>query len=204
MGYSEVVETRGKLRVRLVLDEGPSEPYDDGGSPIIRIDRRSGRYTDRWEAEQVTATTSYVLDERIVSAARKFGPGQTFERYLRIFHGTTCFVVYDSHESSYWYATFDTADWRQKLELTDEWLDLHPDTRGQLANMDEYKAWCEGDVYGWVVERETTWHKDGDPEQTMTTWEDVESCWGYYGREYGEQAAREALGDAASDEPAST
>lgn len=197
MAYSEVLETRGTLRVRLVLDESAGEPYDDGGSPIVRWDLHT-RHSGTWHAEQITVTTSYVLDASIVRAAERWGcnPHSLFRRYLRIFHGTTCYVEYDRNDGSdFVYATFDTAHWRQAMGLTDEHLAAHPEIRGQLANMDEYKAWCEGDVYGYVVEREVTWRKDGEPATTMTTWEEVESCWGYYGRGEGERAAREALAD---------
>ncbi len=39
--YSETLETTkdGRFRVRLVLDNYPSEPYDDGQSPLLQISR---------------------------------------------------------------------------------------------------------------------------------------------------------------------
>jgi hypothetical protein len=77
--------------------------------------------------------------------------------------------------------------------------------------MSEYRAYCEGDVWGWVVEKNVTWSADDDRDD-MSTWEHEDSCWGYYGSdgangEYLRQSAREALeaaqGDASRTLPAS-
>lgn len=51
------------------------------------------------------------------------------------------------------------------------------------------RAYLEGEVYGWIVER--VWIKAGQLET-----ECVDSCWGYYGeagREYAIECAREAI-----------
>ena len=65
------------------------------------------------------------------------------------------------------------------------------------AYADEYNAWAEGEVYGWVIEAERTWQRVDGPDagQREERWEHVESVWGYYGpgTEYVEQEAREAL-----------
>jgi hypothetical protein len=61
------------------------------------------------------------------------------------------------------------------------------------AQAEEYAAWADGDVWGYVIERRVTWHHaDHESDDTMETWEHVDSCWGFYGRAYAEEAAHEA------------
>lgn len=42
--YSEILAETGDFRVQLVLDEWPDEPYDDGASPLLRLNYRQGWY----------------------------------------------------------------------------------------------------------------------------------------------------------------
>lgn len=196
MSHSETVETRGDYRVRIEIENAPDEPYDDGGSPIIRLYRRG--YGD-YQAEQV-GSTSYVLDSVILEAAARWAKEpDVFERYCRIFHGARSFEWRDSGDSrDYIYVTLDPADWREKMGLTDEWLDAHPDVK--TTNLTEWNAYCDGDVYGVIVEKRVTWTRehddeidgtDGDP--SMDDWQEVSAVWGYYGEEYATEVAREQL-----------
>lgn len=47
-----------------------------------------------------------------------------------------------------------------------------------IAELDEYSAWRNGEVYGYVI-------KDDEGNE-------LDSCWGFYGWEYCEEAAKEA------------
>lgn len=196
-------ESNPSLRVRIGLDESPDEPYDDGGSPILHV--ACGTWTDgRWAAEQMTDITSYVVDPTIEDAAAKWGSEpDIFERYLRIFHGVTEVKWYTPREGGN-YVTFDPADWREKMGLPVDKIELaayaekHDLKPGWLASLEEWISYCEGDVYGYVVEKRVTWKPvdvDADNDVTMETWEHVEdgSLWGLYGFTYAEEAAREAL-----------
>lgn len=192
MTYSEILETSedGRFRVRLVLDECPHEPYDDSHSPLLRIDHHwaehiqiGGRPTN--SDDQIEDAISYWH----TCPADSNWP--LFERYLRAFHGVT--EVETWHSGSYWYVTYDSAAWRKYVGAP----------KGS-ADMSEYRAWCEGDVWGWVVEKNVTWHAD-DGRDDMTTWEHGDSCWGYYGSngangEYLRSCAREALLDTQIDD----
>jgi len=171
MGYSEVLETSndGRFRVRLVLDEFADEPYDDGASPLLRLEYRHG-----YRAEHVmTGSRPADADGCVEAAAERWGTDfELLEKYLRAYHGAT--KVETWHSGDYWYVTYDPAAWR-------EWAGAPEGS----ADMSEYRAWCEGDVWGYVVDKRVTWDA-GD------------SCWGFYGRagangEYLEQTAREAL-----------
>lgn len=196
MSYSEVLETSadGRYRVKLVLDECPPEPYDDGQSPLMRLDYRHG-----WSAEHVMATGRPLdMDEYVEAAAERWGTDfDLLEKYLRAYHGATKVEAW--HSGSYWYITYDPAAWRE-----------HVGAPEGSADMSEYRTWCEGDVWGYVVEKRVTWRTDDPGYEDEDRWEDTgDSCWGYYGSEgangeYLRQSAREALAGAVEDNPAGT
>lgn len=187
MSYSETLETSedGRFRVQLVLDAYPDEPYDDGQSPLLRLD-----YTGYgWRTEHIMATGRPLdADEYVEAAATRWGTDfDKLAKYLHAYHGAKQVIWW--HSGSYWYVTYDPAAWRE-----------HVGAPEYSADMSEYRAWCEGDVWGWVVEKNVTWHTDDDYPD-MATWEHVDSCWGYYGSdgangEYLRSCAREALADA--------
>jgi hypothetical protein len=197
-GHEEILETSpdGRYRVKLVLDDCPDEPYDCSQSPLIRLDSRGYG----WSAEHIqTGDRPTSLDHHAEDAAARCGTDFTLlTRYLGAWFGAT--KVEWWHSGSYWYITYDSAAWR-------EWCGAPEGS----ADMSEYRAYCEGDVWGWVVEKNVTWSADDDRDD-MSTWEHEDSCWGYYGSdgangEYLRQSAREALeaaqGDASRTLPAS-
>jgi hypothetical protein len=193
MSYEEILKTSddGRFRVRLISDEYASEPDDDGQSPLLRLEYRNG-----WTAEHVMATGRPLDDDaRIEEAASRWGYGQDrhcFEKYLRAYYGTREIEVWCSQD--YTYITYDTARWRAYIGFEEG-----AGTPQPLVNMDEYKAWCNGDCWFYVVERSVTWHRDDDPDVTMATWEPVEDCGGFYG-DYGREAALEAFGAVLAEE----
>jgi hypothetical protein len=189
MSYGETLETSedGRYRVRLIQDDCPDEPYDDGASPLMRLD--NGHYG--WRAEHITGGTSRPTDadSYVEAAAERWGSDFGWlEKYLRAYHGVT--MVKTWHSGSYWYITYDPAAWRA-------WCGAPEGS----ADMSEYRAYCEGDVWGYVVEKRVTWHTDDPDYEDEDRWEDVDSCWGFYGShgangEYLESTAKEALADA--------
>ncbi len=64
--------------------------------------------------------------------------------------------------------------------------------------VEAYNRWARSEYVGYVVEQETTWQaldasgQVGEEYRTMTTWETVDSCWGFDDPEY---ATREAEGN---------
>jgi hypothetical protein len=180
--HSETLETSGNYRVRLEVEEGPEEPYDDTQSPLLRIDLVG--YTPK--AEHIASKNSrpVTADAQVEEAARRWGgPNSSdwpkFERYLRAFHGVTQIVTYWS--GSDWYVTYDSAEWREAVGAPE----------GD-ASLEEYRSWCEGEVYGYVIEKRVTWATVDEAYDDMTTWEpdgDDASCWGFYGYDYAKSAA---------------
>lgn len=186
MSYDhEVLEQRGDYRARIVHDVFAGEPYDDGATPIVMTHHG----VRGWEAGQVGGT-SYEVDEAILTAARRFaGDPDLLERYLRIFHDVTSIKWYESREGET-FLSYVTPDW---LEHVGHERD---DTTVQ-ADLTEWTAYCEGDTWGVVIEERTTWQRTdvptfGEPI-VRYEWEEIDSCWGFYGREWAEQSAREQL-----------
>lgn len=178
-------------RIRIVYHPYPDEPYDDGGSPILRIDHR--------KVEQVTNTTSYVLPDGLVSGFTEVLRSHdltTAERYLRIFWGVR--NIDSEMTRDFTYLAFDPAHWREAMELTDEYMAerkaADPSINFRLGNMDEYRAYLNGEVYGYVIEKRVTWQRQDDPTITRQEWEETDSCYGFYGEsDYALEAAKEAL-----------
>jgi hypothetical protein len=203
MSYSEIVETRGNWRVVLHIEEGPDEPYDDRQSPLLRLDT-SGRYrsgTVRATHVMATGRPTYA-DARIEEAAERFdGELSMLEKYLRAYHGTTQFVTWSSED--YTYVSYDTPAWREYIGFDGKTAPMDGLPEGAV-NLDEYQAWCEGEVYWYVVEKRAHWTTEDEEieDKERDTWEHVDSCGGYYGAEWAEEAAKEALDDHAPRETA--
>lgn len=203
MSYTETVhelEHDGrKLRVRKTVDEYPSAPYNDGGSPVIRVE------TSRWggaTATQDTDVTSYVVHERILRALELWADDhEKFERYVRAFHGVRDVVWFRSSvdRGSPEYVTLDPANWREEMGLTDEYLRDHAEHfTGPLSNADEYRAWLDGDVWLLTMEEEITYREvsqttdEHESLEEITQWRELETVGGFYG-DYADEAALELL-----------
>lgn len=182
-----VTTSDGEYRVRVTRDEDPSQPYDDGGSPILRREYSSWRGV--WTAEQMVMTTSYRLHPSICEAFERFGRDlDTWERYCRIFHGATSFAYYTTRGGDM-FVTLDPAEWREEVGAPEG-----------SANLDEWRAYCEGDVFGYTVERRVREYCEvrtlaGEELRASArfAWEHVDSCWGFYGLKWAQEAALEAL-----------
>jgi hypothetical protein len=190
MSYSETLKISddGRYRVRLVADECADEPYDDGQSPLLRFDYRGSG----WRAEHIMATGRPADDDdRIEEAAQRWGSPSgddfaLFEKYLRAYYGTTEIETW--YSGSFWYVTYDTSSWRAYTGFEPGAETPHP-----LVNMNEYKAWCEGDCWGYAVEQNVTWQRADDPDESMQTWKTVDDCWGFYGSDYARERALAAF-----------
>jgi hypothetical protein len=172
MTYSETLEERDGYRVRLEVDDSADKPYDDGATPILTIERVG--YGTRVEAfnpqaEAYVSAVAEVLDRHDM---------ETVERFVKIFYGAIKMDTYWSDGIRGYYVAFDTAEWRAEVGAT-------PERLKDENYLSEVEAWATGDVYGFIVER----NDSGDSDD----WEETDSCWGFYGHEYAEQAAREAL-----------
>jgi hypothetical protein len=186
----EVLEERGGLRVIMEYDQDPEEPYDEGASPLLRIDLSAGStHVDHGNWNRAAT------DRRVENAVSHWQTTPSdrdwrlFEKYLRAYLGVTKVETWRS--GSYWYVTYDPAAWREELGAPE----------GSIG-LEEYRAWCEGETYCWQVQKQVTWsaaNYDYLEYPDRVTWEPVDSCGGYYGYEYAAEEAREAFKDALTE-----
>lgn len=185
MSYSEVVETKGQYRASIILDDDAQAPDWDGMYPTLQIDGHYSHSVDALlgdDAEDFAPILSHFYE----TASQ---PLEAFERYLRIFHGTTQFAAHNTRLSrEYGYVAFDTAKWREKHGVDAEQVK----EENLLADV---IAWVDGDVWGVRVEKVVHWYTQDEEieDQDRSDWEELDSVWGYYGRDNAEQEARDML-----------
>jgi hypothetical protein len=169
-----------EYRVRLEADTDAGRPEDDGQWPILQL-YYNNRYG--WEAEAFNEQGKPYWE-----AFNRLKEGghvtETFERYVTIFHGAGRVVTYGPNQmTDYTYVAFNPTAWREAMGIP---LDRDMADEEPLA---EIQAWIEGDVWGWIAEYRNNVSGIADEED----WIDDESVWGFYGRQYAEEAAREQL-----------
>jgi hypothetical protein len=176
----DVLETAGPYRVRL------------------EIDQDSGSRNPRKEFDHLTNVIT-PTQQRYISVDENGGPLQSgwdyfstrpdgeklFIRWAKMVHGAT--VVEDRPTEGAWALWYLMPD--KAAESTWE-----PEKVIE-AEIREYRAWAEGEVYRYVIEKSVTWvpkensHEDEIPDE-LDTWETVEDCWGLICREWAEEEAR--------------
>lgn len=173
----EILETAGQYRVRLETDQDPTNPRTDQdnlchvitvpGSRYIDVDANGGPLQDGWD----------LIKDRADAV-------EVFTRWARTFHGAV--VEYHTPErgaNSVWYL------------MPDQFAEV-PDPKKHIgAEITEYQNWADGEVYGYIIEKSVAWmptdEEDCENLGERTTWEHVDSCWGYVGYEYAKSAALE-------------
>lgn len=184
------------IRVRVVLDTDPHAPEFEAGYPIIRLNR--GR------TEIVYGDTADDLSD----ALRHFIYRQEndtgldaialFTQYVRVFHGGDVKVIRSETSREYGYLAYGTR------KLAEGWGHTDPEKIDKYAReveTEEWQAYLDGEVYGVVTEQSivvetiTYGGLTGDEirYEIDPSWDEIESCWGYYGQEYAVEAAREEL-----------
>lgn len=205
MTYTDIVETRGAYRAVITLDESPHRPDGDFFGTVVWLDDR-GRHTE-------VLAHAYGQDaaaERFASALdyawNHFRDMELVSRYLRI-----CFDVMDVDY-------FDTDDAKFVNVVTRADLVMwgwDPDDRASWPqhddgtpyrptenNLDETRAWADGDVWGISVEKCVTWTTDDAELDDQNTWEELpdSAVWGHFGEKYAREAALDALEEYAPTE----
>jgi hypothetical protein len=66
---------------------------------------------------------------------------------------------------------------------------VDPDMLEQQAKL--YDAWAWGDVYGYIIERPDVCAGNPDDEDERI-WEELDSCWGFYGKDFDWSGLEEA------------
>lgn len=184
----EVIETRGRFRVVVEPDTDPQRPDGDYFGTVLYVDGRrcevvgSGYGVDTADiARGVSASWERFRDMALV------------ERYLRMWCEAAGFDYFDTRDGAY-VNVVTPAD--LKLWGFDD-VDAYRQATGHddpsHGNLTEWQAYVDGDVYGVIIEKLVSWTTEDADVPDRDTWEEVQAVWGYYGNEYAEESAREAL-----------
>ena len=171
----DVLAENDNYRVSVVTDEYPENPRDMGDCFASVLTQLSSRY----------AQPDSDFDARIVDAWNRTCDSDVIERYARAYLDAVAVGWYDDPRGNSRVFGYVTRARAAELGVTNP--------QGALdAELAEYGAYCEGDVYGIVIERKVhavTTH-DGVVVNDDDEWVTEESVWGFYGYEYAESEAR--------------
>lgn len=179
-------------RLRVEQDLSAEDPAQWGNVSVVPLDRYRGRNGG------ADATGSDDLD--MGRALEQFREGvaepvrgwhypdaatEALIRWARLAHGAA--VVYSSRADALFYLEVDTRAYLATAEAAPWVLEHHGGDvdAAQRAQLDgevrQWERWADGEVYCVTLEREQTWHADGDPDRApLVTWETVDSICGVY------------------------
>lgn len=197
---SEVIAEAGDYRVRLEHDQDCEDPRVNNDAIEIVTPRL--RF---WSVR-----TKDALLQEAFERLSGYGP-EKFVRYAKIFHGITLYAVYMYEHSGVALSATSFLGRAQHAEWDSGQIGyayVPPEKRWEGIDeeaavksvIEELGQWMNGESYGYIVERKAFWMKlYADPNRASEEgwdWEEVESCWGFIGSSYAEEAAREAMDDA--------
>lgn len=205
--YSDVVGQRGEYRAKITIDTSPSEPEHELGCPVLRVD--TDGYGVRVDptgygdgSAKHDGLRQWTADEALAHCIRQQGNPtdgvEMFSRWLRIWHGGSAVGYHLGYSREYGYCAYVT-----EAMVRNGW----GNTTGDVPEpeLEEWRAYCEGDVYWISVERrllkrtEYVTFDDRHPvdaDEAEVWFEEADSVvGGYYGEQYAREAALEALDD---------
>lgn len=197
--YTE--DKQRRVRIEYDFDGGPADPRED--AELVDIVTPNLR---NWNVRTEDAQFQSQHD-----ALYERGLGGAFPRYMKIFHDTNVVPVFMYEHSGVALSVGSFIGRAQHAEWDSGqigWAYIRPDAE-KWEGMDEREIiksfvqtlgqWMNGEVYGWIVERKATGTKvyddEVDEDEDFEEWVVEDSCWGYVGLEWAEQAAKtEGLG----------
>ena len=162
----DIVKTSadGRMRMRMEVDDSAEEPFDDLVFHFEADRAGTGPLTHAWDRFRYSPNYARRVD--------------MFARYVRMTGGHA--YVYSPERGPY-----------RVFYLPAEHVADVRDPAAYLKSVaTEYEAWATGDVHGYIIEAAVTWSSPGRPD--MTTWEEIDSCWGFFGWVYALTCAGEA------------
>lgn len=201
--YTDVIEERGEYRATITIDTRPDRPENDFGYPVLRVESSGyggGLVTSTGYGSH-SAKQDGIPDGGI-DALQHFVSNHgwsdgidIFGRYLAIFHGGSI----KRWSGQQWHDPTYVAYVTERM-VRDAWGFTGP---VPAAELDEWTAYCEGEVYFVTVQRrllkrtEYVTLDDHHPVEATEAeeWFDVDDSivGGYYGEKYAREAALEAL-----------
>lgn len=188
---SETLETTEDGRFRVVLEQDTDSGVPEGGSAghVYRCERGT---VDLLGTDYDTDREAGSIRHAMVDALSRFGRDwDLVTRYLRMWHDV---VALDYLSRDYGEIVGIVT-----RDLAESW---GCDVDTVTPELTEWEAWADGDVYGYVIEERValSGHTSTGRGYRLERecWETVDyddsALWGLYGREYAEEAAREAWG----------
>ncbi|ONI83480.1 hypothetical protein ALI22I_33835 [Saccharothrix sp. ALI-22-I] len=172
-------------RMRIEPDEDAENPRKmfEQTANVITVDLREyipidddfGPLADQWRELDNRHDTSTAM--------------RIFERYARVIHGAAVLLEYPSPDGSraIWYAMPDALN----LAYAPEGREAYG-LKMLEAERAEYRTWARGEAVGYVIERQAVW-LSADTDDVRDSWEEVESCWGFYDEKYAQEEGQRAL-----------
>lgn len=180
----ETIELGANLRVRIEQDTDVEAPEDD----IFQITyRASSRYT---------LGTESVSDSRKEEIERGLADGSLigWPVFAYVHSGATIRMAESNPFHCQWDSGQSGIVYAKREDIIKEWgkkrLTKKVIERAQAyakGVVDQFASYLEGDVYGYIVERTRT-----NADEDVLVEETLDSCWGFYGRDYAIQEARSA------------
>lgn len=201
MSYTDVVEERGQYRAVIEIDQYPHEPDHEVGCPVLRVEPSGwgggtvsftgyGSLSERGDG--LSASAEYIL-QRFVQYHGWSEGIDVFARFIRIFHGGTV----TTHSGQGWREPTYVAYTTERM-VRDVWGNT--DGTGIEADIEEWAAYVEGEVYVAVIEQRvvsnltiSTLGGEIVSESSDEDWHQVECFGGLYGERWAREAAVEEL-----------
>ncbi len=203
--HTDVVEERGEYRATITIDTSPEQPENDFGCPVLRVEpsgyggglvTSTGYGSHSAKQDGLKAGGIDALQHFVSSHGWSDGI-DIFGRYLAIFHGGSIKRRSGQQWDDPTYVAYVT-----ETMVRDAWGNTGPVPPAELK---EWQAYCEGEVYGVAVERRllkrTEYvtmddHHPVDADEAEVWFEVGDTVvFGYYGEKWAREAALEALDD---------
>lgn len=169
-----------RLLAVIERDPDPLAPDGDGFAPAYRFDDMS-HMSGTFEDDDVA--------EAYVRAVQEWGQDDArVPRYLRAFYGVLGYeIVRSSIYWSYKVIIFDTVAHREHVGAP---MTL-PSEDYLVGDVDTWQAYLDDEVYGigWAVNPSRVMDNGEPIDLDDDTWEVELECWGYYGRDWAQEAA---------------
>lgn len=189
MSDVDVVETSADGRYRAVVrpDSEPMQPDGDFFGYVFQV------YGTRQAELCAKAHGTPAEDFGLEYAWERFGDMVKVERYVRMFRGAVGFDYFDTRDGKFvnivTMADLNLWGFTSVTEHQEQTGNADPSS----GNLDEWRAYVEGDVYYFSIEKRVTWTPDDPGFEAREEWETVDSTGGFYGYEHARDTAREEL-----------
>ena len=205
-----------KLRVRIVRDYNPQNPFLDWEcEPNIvwefdrniqgNIEQVKGAIYEAWDGEFKTEELSNILEvhkedfddtEEFLDAI-----GYELQQYLSIEQLAQLCELFNIKHKHFVSRGYSQGYYAEAWAIIDD--EFIQRTGAKIENSEEilnstvklFNAWAWGNVFGYILEekkRFTKIYEDGTTEEDFE-WEQIDSCWGFYGDDWETNGIKEHL-----------